>query len=356
MYSSDNASRLTAVEAKSWAQALAFGPFAFHAARAMRDLGVLEQLDDAGKSGLPLEDVARRCGLSRYAASVLLDMGVHLGLAYQAQERWFLGKVGYFILHDEMTRVNFDFTGDVCCQALPFLSESLLQGKPAGLHTLGPWPLLYDGLSALPEPARRSWFAFDHFYSDHVFQEMLPIVFDRPVDRLMDVGGNTGRWAVQCLEHDEAVNVLLVDLPLQIRRAREELSAHPAHARLEFLERDVLSSDCVLPGDSDVIWMSQFLDCFSAEQIVSILRLARGAMTDDTRLFITELFPDRQRHEAAAFSLDAISLYFTCVASGHSRMYHHDEFCTLLESAGLVVEQQWDHVGIGHSVVCCRTS
>ena len=62
-----------------------------------------------------------------------------------------------------MTRVNFDFTRDVCYQAAAHLDASLAEGRPAGLQTLGPWATLYEGLSALPEPARKSWLAFDHF-------------------------------------------------------------------------------------------------------------------------------------------------------------------------------------------------
>ena len=77
-----------------------------------------------------------------------------------------------------------------------------------------------------------------------------------------------------------------------------------------------------LPAGYDLIWMSQLLDCFSDAQIVAVLRKARGsACRRDGRLWILELFWDRQRFEAAAFSLQQTSLYFSCVANGNSQMY-----------------------------------
>ena len=62
--------------------------------------------------------------------------------------------------------------------------------------------------------------------------------------------------------------------------------------------------------NADVIWMSQFLDCFSQEQILSILLRAVSVMSDETCLYILDTYWDRQRFEAAAYSINAVSLYF----------------------------------------------
>ena len=354
MITGGSANHLSAVEAKSRAHALAFGPFAFQASMSLRDLGILAALDKAGTTPRTEGALAEETGLSEYAVSVLLDFGAHLGLVAREDGGWLLDKVGHFMLHDEMTRVNCDFTRDVCYHALDYLDESLRKGEPAGLHTLGPWSTVYEGLAELAEPARTSWFRFDHLYSDRVFNDLLPLIFDRPVKQLMDVGGNTGRWARRCLEHDPEVTVTLVDLPGQLEKAQERLAEAGHTERVGFHAADMLDDSQPLPEGADVIWMSQFLDCFSADQIVGILRRARAAMGAQTRLFIVELFPDRQAFEAAAYSLDATSLYFTCVANGNSRMYPERQFTALLAGAGLVVEQSWDNVGVGHTALCCR--
>ena len=61
-------------------------------------------------------------------------------------------------------------------------------------------------------------------------------------------------------------------------------------------------------------------------------------MGPESRLYILDTFWDRQEHEAAAFSLQAISLYFTCLANGHSRMYKASDISAMLEAAGFVAE------------------
>jgi hypothetical protein len=206
---------MKALEAKSFAQEIAFGPFSFHATLALRDTGLLAALDDAGADGVDLDALVQATGVPRYGIEVLLDFGSNLDLVERRENRYSLGKVGHFVLHDEMTRVNMDFTRDVCYSALPELTTSILESRPAGLNALGPWSTIYQGLTVLPETARESWFRFDHYYSDRAFGALLPIVFRHGVRRLLDVGGNTGRWALRCLAHDPDVRVTLMDLPGQ---------------------------------------------------------------------------------------------------------------------------------------------
>jgi hypothetical protein len=100
--------------------------------------------------------------------------------------------------------------------------------------------------------------------------------------------------------------------------------------------------------------MSQFLDCFSEEQIVSILRRTARAMKTDSTLYILELFWDRQPNETAAFCLQQTSLYFTCIANGNSQMYHSADLLRCLEASGLTVLEDRDQVGLYHTLLKCR--
>jgi hypothetical protein len=105
---------------------------------------------------------------------------------------------------------------------------------------------------------------------------------------------------------------------------------------------------------SNHIWLSQLLDCFSEDQIVAVLGKVRAAMPANGRVWIVELFWDRQRFEAAAFSLQQTSLYFICIANGNSQMYDSAVFLSLVQRAGLAVVAQTDGVGSFHTLLECE--
>ncbi|MDQ2076428.1 methyltransferase [Marinimicrobium sp. ABcell2] len=344
-----------AVEARSKAQKIAFGPVIFYAAVVMRDTGLLALLARSFPAGLTVEELCRQSGLSHYAVSVLTDLAVDADIVRYRDDHLVLEDLGYFLMNDTMTRVNMDFVRDICYQALPFLQESLQQGHPAGLHTLGDWDNVYQGLSSLKEPARSSWFRFDHYYSDQVFDTLLPIVFRRPVRRLLDVGANTGRWSLKCLDYDPDVELVMVDLPGQLALAKENVEEHGSIDRVSFCAMDVLAEDARIPEGCDTIWMSQFLDCFAPHEIESILTRAAQTMSSEARLYILEPFSDHQQFTAASLSLNATSLYFSCVANGNSRMYSYREFAPLISTAGLEIETE-HHLSFGHSLLICRVT
>jgi hypothetical protein len=344
----------TAMEAVSAAQWLAFAPLAFQATAAMRDRGVLAALAKGGSVGRTLDEVQQATGLSAYAARVLLEAGLGLNILWRREGRFHLGKLGHFLLDDEMTRVNFDFTRDVCYRAAAHLDASLQEGRPAGLQELGPWATVYEGLATLPEPARASWHAFDHFYSDRAFPAACRELEAAAPTRMLDVGCNTGKWAQYCLERLPALQVGLVDLPPQLVRARARLEEAGLSARAQSHPVDLLDEGTPLPTGYDLIWMSQFLDCFSDDEVVAILRKAAAALPPNGRIWILELFWDRQRFEAAAFSLQQTSLYFSCVANGNSQMYDSAVFLALVEKAGLTVSRMTDGIGGYHSLLECR--
>jgi ubiquinone/menaquinone biosynthesis C-methylase UbiE len=345
---------LTAVEAKSHAQFLAFGPIAFQAARALVNLGLLAAVEKSRPHGITSEAAAGQTGLTAYGARVLLEAGLGLGLVTCVEDRFRLTRAGHFLLHDEMTRVNFNFVNDVCYQGVFDLEKSVREGQPAGLKVFGGWPTIYEALAHLPEPVRQSWLEFDHFYSDAAFAAALPVVFKHPPRRLLDVGGNTGRWALRCVNYSPAVQVVIADLPGQLQMAAAATRDLPGGDRITGFPVNLLEPDSVLPENFDAIWMSQFLDCFSEDQICALLGKCRRALPPAGRLFILEPLWDRQKFPAAAASLQFTSLYFTALANGNSQMYHSRRLLALLRAAGFEIEEQLDGLGVGHSLIVSR--
>jgi ubiquinone/menaquinone biosynthesis C-methylase UbiE len=345
--------RRSALEAQRLAHEISFGPVVFQVSRLMVKFGVLQVLVDADE-GLTPGEVARRTGLSVYAARVLLESSLTIGTVLLEGGRFRCAKAGWFLLNDPLVRVDMDFNHDVNYLGLYRLEEALENGKPEGLATFGSWTTIYEGLSRLPREVKRSWFAFDHFYSDSAFEEALDVVFAYKPGRLLDVGGNTGRWALRCVERDETVRVTVMDLPRQVELMRANVKGTPGADRVEGLGADLLDERTSFPEGFDAIWMSQFLDCFPGEEVEGILARAARVMREGTRLFIMETFWDRQRFETAAYCLTQISVYFTAMANGNSKMFLFEDMEKHVERAGLEVERVVDGLGMGHSILVCK--
>lgn len=348
--------RLTAREAQRLAEFIAWGPAVFQASRLMLKFGLLDLLRDSDE-GLTVAELSQKTGLSRYAVKVLVEASLSIGtvLVNEEGDRYTLSKTGWFLVNDPATRANIAFNHDVCYEGYFRLEESLLNGKPEGLKHFGNWATIYEGLSSLPEQAQHSWFGFDHFYSDSSFGEALQIVFGGKPLTLLDIGGNTGRWAVKCVEHDADVNVTIVDLPQQIELMKNQTGGVTGAERIHGYGMNLLDDNAPLPNHEqwDAIWMSQFLDCFSDSEVVSILSRAAKVMTADTKLYIMESVWDRQRFEPAAMCLTLTSLYFTTMANGNSKMFSTADLEDNIAKAGLRVERIYDNLGQCHSIFQC---
>ena len=338
------------------AQKLAFAPLSFHAALALRDLNILATLADNRPEGLTAQRIAQLTRVPLYGVKVLLESGVVCDLIALEGDRFHLRQLGLLVLRDTMTRVNMDFTADVCYRGMAQLRETVTTGKPMGLRELGPWKTIYEGLTQLPPQTQQSWLAFDHYYSDHMFPNALPLVFaDRP-KRLLDVGANTGKFSLACLEHDPQVNVTLLDFPGQLEMARQAIAAKGHEARASYHAIDFLDTSLEFPPGHDVIWMSQFLDCFGEDEIVSILERARRALAPHGRIYIVDTYWDNQQHAAARFVLAMTTLYFACLANGNSRMYRSDDMRACVQRAGLHIERELERFSASHTMFVCHAA
>jgi hypothetical protein len=342
-----------AVQAKYDAQKIAFAPVMFQAALALRNLGILEVVKNA-EDGITIEEVAEKLHLPVYGVKVLLEAGLSLEVVWVEDSRFHLTKTGWFVLCDELTRVNMDFTNDVNYLGMFSLTESIKTGQPTGLKVFGDWPTVYEGLSKLPPHVQKSWFGFDHFYSDYAFPEIMPVVFRNNPKHILDVGGNTGKFALQCARYNAEARVTILDLPGQLAKAAENIKTAGFEDRIDLFPINLLDHSRPFPKDPDIIWMSQFLDCFSQQDITGLLGRSADAMYENSALYILETYWDQQKYEASTYSLHATSLYFTNIANGCSQMYHSDDMRKLIAKSGLVLAEEIQNVGVSHTLFICR--
>ncbi len=351
-----NKSEISAYDAQYEAQKIAFAPIIFQAVRVMRDEGVLELLYEHRKTGINFEQIKLSSHLSSYGLKILLETGLSAKVVYLSNDNYFLSKIGYFLLKDEMTRINMDYTHYVNYEALFYLDKSIKQRKPLGLKKFGNWQTIYPGLTSLPKKVRDSWFNFDHYYSDSAFHDVLELLNKNNIRSILDVGGNTGKFSVYIAQHSDRINLTIVDLPEQIKVAEKHIIEQGLEHRIALHSGDVMDNSQQLPAQHDIIWMSQFLDCFSEDDITSIVKKASLSMTEKTELWIMEPLWDRQRHETSAYCIINTSPYFTCMANGYSKMYRSEDLILCIERAGLEIIEMIDDLGICQSILRCKLS
>lgn len=341
---------LNALDAQFEAHKIAFGPVVFQCVRLALKKGLLASLAQKGPQ-TPAQ-LTEDLGLSAYAVDLLLESCLSAQVvSHDDDGRYALDKTGYFVLNDTQARINMEFVHEVCYAGLADLEQSLDEARPVGLRHLGPWPTIYQGLSILPEPARSAWFRFDQHYSDSAFPAALPHAFLRHPRRLMDIGANTGKWTLHCLRHDPQVTVTLVDLPVQLEVARTNIAAAGLSERTRLHAIDLLNDPTPLPDGQDVVWMSQFLSCFTLAQIEQLFGRATGSLAEEGEVLVLDTFWDRQRHAAASYCLINTSPYFTAMANGNSKIYRASEYIACAEAAGLRLVDIVDGLGLSHSLL-----
>ena len=350
-FSTDKKSAFQAKEAAQW---IAFGPVIFQTARVLRNTGILKLIEDSGTTGITNEEISEKLKLTVYGVRVLLESGLGLGLVLVNDKKYTLGKTGHYILNDELTKTNMDFVHDVNYKGLFHLDESIATGKPVGLKEFGDWDTIYEGLSQLPPHVQKSWFDFDHYFSDDAFPKVLPLVYNEGAKNILDIGGNTGKWAIASSNFSPDIKITIMDLPGQLKVASTKIEQLGLNGRVSFLPVNILDETVKIPSGFDTIWMSQFLDCFSEAEIVSILSRCYDALDDDGQVVIMEPFWDRQKYEIGAFCLQQISVYFTAMANGNSQMYSAETFLNCIEQAGFIIVEQTDNIGLSQTLLKCK--
>ena len=331
------------IDTLTLAQKIAFAPITFQIVASMLDFGIFKALSEKEMTKAQLMD---KCGISRYTIDTLFDAALCIGLVEQNSKGEFSNtKLADTFLYDEMTRVNFNFVRDICYLGASEISDSFRKNKPVGLNKYYfDSPIIYSKLTKMNERMKKSWYEFDHHYSDECFEDVLNIIFNNnPKHALIcDIGGNTGKFERACLDFNQDCKIVMVDLEENIKETKKSFDTK----RCSFLSADILSN---APLDfkitPDVFFMSQFLDCFSREQILFILNKIADVSKKNTKIYILEPFIDNQNFKGAAYALSHISLYFTCMANGYSKMYNESDMREIIANSKLKIVNVYHNIG-----------
>ena len=151
----------------------------------------------------------------------------------------------------------------------------------------------------------------------------------RPGERVLDLGGGPGTYAVAWADACPGAGITVFDTPATLRVARKILREKGAQGRVRLLEGDFLEDP--LGGPYDFVWISQILHAYSGSDCVKLLRRARSALVPGGRVAVQEflLAEGKTSPPGPVF----FSVHMVAVTEG-GRAYTAREIAAMMKAAG----------------------
>ena len=151
-------------------------------------------------------------------------------------------------------------------------------------------------------------------------------------ETLLDLGGGPGTYAMAFLARSPRLKATLCDRATALDVAKEIAATHRARKRLSYLPLNFM--DEALPGQYDVVWYSNVLHIYSAEENQALFRRLYSALSHGGRLIIQDAFlHDREGLYPEEASLFAVSMLLFTPAGN---TYSFSETAEWLRAAGFV--------------------
>lgn len=134
--------------------------------------------------------------------------------------------------------------------------------------------------------ATKRWMRFTTCLTKYEAQACLKYHDFRPYRRMLDVGGNSGEFALRICKACPGVEATIFDLPLVCEVGQEHLSSEPEAERIRFVMGDVRRDR--LPGDHDLVAFKSVLHDWPEADARQMIGKAAGALRPGGTLLIFE--------------------------------------------------------------------
>ena len=293
------------------------GAQAFRAVCVAVELGVFDALAQGARSA---SDVAERVHASEHGVRLLLDALEALGYVERRDGRFAATPTTRKWLMNRFER-GIPFFESMVFDRWRHLAESIRRGAPVvtGDDWLGGhperWRAYEDAMLVIARAAA----------PEIVSKTKLP----RTAQRLLDVGGGHGQYAIEfCRRHDD-LRATIFDLAPALESARQTIAAEGMAGRVSIVEGDLRHDD--FGSGYDVVLVFNILHLFSAEANADLLRGISRAMNRGGTVAILEPTPDRTIG-AAGFAMARLQAlnFFNDLGS---QTYSTNDICGWLTAA-----------------------
>ena len=151
----------------------------------------------------------------------------------------------------------------------------------------------------------------------------------RSGDRLLDLGGGPGAYAVAWATAYPGVEVFLFDLPATLRVTRKILKEKRVEGRVRLLQGDFLKDP--IGGPYSFVWISQILHAFSQKDCVKLLGKARAALAPGGKAAVQEFMVCERKISPPGPVLFSVHMVALTEAG---RTYTSNEIAAMMKEAG----------------------
>jgi len=284
-----------------------------------------------GDATLPVARIAGRLGCDERGLATLLDAIVAMGLLRKADDRYVNTEEGRAFL----VRSSPRYVGHLIrhhanlAEAWARLEESVRTGEPARGRSSG-------STGATREDFLRGM----HVQAMGIAPRTVKDIDLQGRNRLLDLGGGPGTWAIHFALHDPGLTATVVDLPGTRPFAEETIARFGVADRVSFHGADYTIDP--LPRGFDVAWLSHILHAEGPETCRAILRRTVDSLAKGSLVFVHEFILDEGRTGPlfpALFSLNML------LGTHGGRSYTQRELEEMLGEAGVGKLRLLDFIG-----------
>ena len=246
-------------------------------------MGIIDRLNSGSVSGesLAIDPKGRALLLDMLSSNgvIVVESGdVHLSDTFRA-----------ILPFRDLLEAKLDFAAKVAAD-MHFHFAELVTDLPAFMAKSKTFELFrYDRcFSVTPEnvAATREWVRLTTALTRYESQAFLALADLAGVSRLMDIGGNSGEFALRLCRAHPALTATVFDLPVVAAIGREHVGREPEAKRIAFVEGDMRRD--VLPGGQDWVSFKSLLHDWPDTDAVQLIARAREAIRPGGTLAIFE--------------------------------------------------------------------
>lgn len=250
-------------------------------------------------------DLARTVGADPAAFDLLADLLIGSGVLRDEAGRLALTpRFRAALDHRDLLEARLDFAGFVTADFMELFPDFVTD--PARFQARSRLFRLFDyekASESSPESYRHTkiWVGFTTVLSRYEARACLHHYDFARHRRMLDVGGNSGEFALQiCRAHPELAATVL-DLPVVCEIGRDHLLPHDERDRVRFLPADAFHGPW--PGGFDLVCWKSMLHDWPDERARALLARAKESLVDGGRVLIFERGPLSLRQGAVPFPL-----------------------------------------------------